>query len=130
MNWASTITKNMISRAVKAGIDVVEIHAAHGHLTHQFSSPISNQRKDKVRFLLEITDLVRAVIPEDMPLFVRISGTGWFDSMKDESPESWTVADLLKVGTYPSWASTFWRSAPGGVHPKQSISIDRAQYQM
>ena len=66
-------------RAVKAGIDVIEIHAAHGYLLHEFASPISNHRTDeyggsfenRTRLHLEIVDAVRAAIPEDMPLFVR-----------------------------------------------------------
>jgi 2,4-dienoyl-CoA reductase-like NADH-dependent reductase (Old Yellow Enzyme family) len=66
-------------RSVKAGIDVIEIHAAHGYLLHQFMSPVSNMRTDeyggsfenRTRLLLEVVDAIRAVIPEDMPLFVR-----------------------------------------------------------
>ena len=66
-------------RAVKAGFDLVEIHAAHGYLFHQFYSPLSNKRSDeyggsfenRVRFLLETIKEVRRVIPDSMPLFVR-----------------------------------------------------------
>ena len=66
-------------RAVKAGIDVIEIHGAHGYLLHQFASPVSNHRTDeyggsfenRTRLHLEIVDAVRAVIPKDMPLFFR-----------------------------------------------------------
>lgn len=66
-------------RALKAGIDVIEIHAAHGYLLHEFASPVSNHRTDeyggsfenRTRLHLEIIDAVRTVIPEDMPLFVR-----------------------------------------------------------
>jgi len=67
------------ARAVKAGIDVIEIHTAHGYLLHSFLSPISNQRTDdyggsfenRIRLTLEVVDAVRTVIPEDMPLFLR-----------------------------------------------------------
>jgi len=67
------------ARAVKAGIDVIEIHNAHGYLLQSFLSPISNQRTDeyggsfenRIRLTLEVVDAVRAVIPEDMPLFLR-----------------------------------------------------------
>lgn len=66
-------------RAVKAGFDVIEIHNAHGYLLHSFISPISNNRTDeyggsfenRIRLTLEIVDAVRAVIPKDMPLFLR-----------------------------------------------------------
>ncbi|KAF4817940.1 NADPH dehydrogenase afvA [Colletotrichum siamense] len=119
-------------RAVRAGFDVVEIHAAHGYLIHQFLSPISNQRTDeyggswenRVRLVLEITDLVRASIPEDMPLFVRISATDWFDNMKEEFPESWTVADSCKLATILAEKGVdFLDVSSGGIHPLQSTSI-------
>ncbi|KAF4471104.1 NADH-dependent flavin oxidoreductase [Fusarium albosuccineum] len=119
-------------RAVKAGFDVVEIHAAHGYLIHQFLSPISNKRNDKyggtwenrVRLVLEITELVRAAIPSDMPLFLRISGTDWFDNMKDEFPESWTVADSCSLAPLLAELGVdFLDVSSGGVHPKQSTSI-------
>lgn len=66
-------------RAVKAGVDVIEIHAAHGFLLFSFLSPVTNKRTDRyggsfenrLRLLLEVVDGVRAVIPETMPLFVR-----------------------------------------------------------
>lgn len=75
-------------RAEKAGFDVVEIHAAHGYLAHQFLSPHANKRTDRyggslnnrMRFLLELVSAVRSVWPESRPLFVRISaidGMGW-----------------------------------------------------
>jgi 2,4-dienoyl-CoA reductase-like NADH-dependent reductase (Old Yellow Enzyme family) len=66
-------------RAVMAGIDVIEIHNAHGYLLHSFLSPVSNKRMDeyggsfenRIRLTLEVIDAVRAAIPEDMPLFLR-----------------------------------------------------------
>jgi 2,4-dienoyl-CoA reductase-like NADH-dependent reductase (Old Yellow Enzyme family) len=72
-------------RALRAGFRVVEIHAAHGYLIHEFLSPFSNQRKDeyggpfenRTRLLREIVSALRAVLPESMPLFVRISSTDW-----------------------------------------------------
>ncbi len=72
-------------RAVTAGFTVIEVHAAHGYLLHEFLSPLSNHREDayggsfqgRIRFLLEVVDAVRAAIPEDLALFVRISATGW-----------------------------------------------------
>jgi 2,4-dienoyl-CoA reductase-like NADH-dependent reductase (Old Yellow Enzyme family) len=72
-------------RAREAGFDVVEIHAAHGYLLHEFLSPLSNHRTDlyggsfenRIRLLLEVVDAVRAEWPEQLPLFVRISATDW-----------------------------------------------------
>ncbi len=78
---------NAAIRAHKAGFKVIEIHAAHGYLLHQFLSPLSNQRHDqyggsfdnRVRFLLETVTAVRAVWPKELPLFVRVSATDWVD---------------------------------------------------
>src|SRR5262245_37657102 len=72
-------------RALHGGFDVVEIHAAHGYLIHEFLSPLSNTRADayggsfdnRTRLCLEVVDAVRAVWPERLPLFVRISCTDW-----------------------------------------------------
>ncbi|QMS57093.1 NADH:flavin oxidoreductase/NADH oxidase [Kocuria varians] len=74
-------------RAVEAGMDFVELHAAHGYLLHQFLSPLSNHRDDayggtadnRAHLLMRTTDAVRAAIPHDMPLLVRLSGTDWTD---------------------------------------------------
>jgi 2,4-dienoyl-CoA reductase-like NADH-dependent reductase (Old Yellow Enzyme family) len=72
-------------RALAAGFEVLEIHAAHGYLLHQFLSPHSNQRNDqyggsldnRMRLVLRVTERVRAVVPVELPLFVRISATDW-----------------------------------------------------
>ena len=74
-------------RAVRLGIDAIELHAAHGYLLHQFLSPISNQRSDKyggslenrMRFPLELFGAVKAVVPADMPVLVRVSASDWVD---------------------------------------------------
>jgi 2,4-dienoyl-CoA reductase-like NADH-dependent reductase (Old Yellow Enzyme family) len=74
-------------RALEAGFDLVEIHAAHGYLLHQFLSPLANQRTDeyggsfenRIRLSLEVVDAVRAEWPAHLPLFVRISATDWAD---------------------------------------------------
>lgn len=86
-------------RAVEAGFDVVEVHAAHGYLVHQFLSPLSNARDDRwggslenrARLLLELVRAVRAEIGERMPLFVRFSATDWAPGGWDEEQTS-TVA--------------------------------------
>jgi 2,4-dienoyl-CoA reductase-like NADH-dependent reductase (Old Yellow Enzyme family) len=74
-------------RAVAVGFKVIEVHSAHGYLVHQFLSPISNHRDDdyggtldnRMRLLLRVVERLRAVMPERMPLFVRISATDWIE---------------------------------------------------
>lgn len=122
-------------RAVKAGFDAIELHSAHGYLLHQFLSPISNQRTDayggsfenRTRLLVELSDLVRSVIPETMPLFVRISATDWFefnDSFKDEFPESWTLAQSKQLASLlADHGVDLLDISSGGIHPKSAIAI-------
>ena len=77
--------KSATERAITAGFKVIEIHAAHGYLLHQFLSPISNRRTDdyggsfenRIRLLLETIRTVQEVWPKENPLFVRISATDW-----------------------------------------------------
>jgi 2,4-dienoyl-CoA reductase-like NADH-dependent reductase (Old Yellow Enzyme family) len=74
-------------RALAAGFQLIEIHAAHGYLFHEFLSPISNHRNDqyggslenRMRLLLRVVDGLRGLMPEEMPLFVRISATDWVE---------------------------------------------------
>jgi 2,4-dienoyl-CoA reductase-like NADH-dependent reductase (Old Yellow Enzyme family) len=80
------------ARALKAGLEVLEIHAAHGYLIHEFLSPISNRRNDgyggpfenRTRLLKEAVASIRRVWPESKPLMVRLSVTDWVE------PEGWT----------------------------------------
>jgi len=84
-------------RAAAAGFDLVEIHAAHGYLLHEFLSPLANHRTDayggsfanRIRLLIEVVDAVRAEWPAHLPLFVRISATDWAEGgwSPDESVE-------------------------------------------
>jgi 2,4-dienoyl-CoA reductase-like NADH-dependent reductase (Old Yellow Enzyme family) len=91
-------------RALEAGFGVVEIHAAHGYLLHEFLSPLSNQRTDeyggsfenRARLLLEVTAAVRKAWPEQYPLFVRISSTEWVEGGFGID-ESVKLAALLKA---------------------------------
>ena len=74
-------------RAVRLGFDAIELHLAHGYLLHSFVSPLSNKRNDqwggsldgRMRFPLEVTRAVRAVVPSGTPLGARITGTDWVD---------------------------------------------------
>lgn len=95
---------NAAKRSLSAGFDVIEIHAAHGYLLNQFLSPLTNKRKDKyggsfenrARLLIEVTKGIRAVLPQEMPLFVRISAEEWTPG-GHTIEESVEVAKLLKA---------------------------------
>ncbi|MFH7600296.1 NADH:flavin oxidoreductase/NADH oxidase [Streptomyces racemochromogenes] len=86
-------------RALAAGYKVVEIHGAHGYLIGEFLSPHSNRRTDsyggsfenRTRFALEVVDAVRAVWPEELPLFFRISATDWLEE------EGWTADETVRL---------------------------------
>ena len=86
------------ARALEAGFDVVEIHAAHGYLLHEFLSPLSNHRTDeyggslqnRARLLREVVGAVRSVWPGRLPLFVRFSVTDWVEG-------GWTVDECIEV---------------------------------
>lgn len=85
-------------RALAAGYEWLELHGAHGYLTHQFLSPISNRRTDdyggrfenRIRFLLETTRAVRAVWPGNLPLTVRLSCTDWVEG-------GWTIDESVEL---------------------------------
>lgn len=90
-------------RSLEAGFKVIEIHAAHGYLLHEFLSPLSNQRQDeyggsfenRTRFLREVVQGVREVLPERYPLWVRISATDWVENGWDLE-QSVALGDKLK----------------------------------
>lgn len=85
-------------RAIDAGFQVIELHAAHGYLLHEFLSPLSNHRTDgyggsfenRIRLTLEVTDAVRAVWPADLPLLVRVSATDWAEG-------GWSVEESTQL---------------------------------
>jgi 2,4-dienoyl-CoA reductase-like NADH-dependent reductase (Old Yellow Enzyme family) len=89
-------------RARAIGVEVAEVHAAHGYLLHEFLSPLSNSRTDayggsfdnRVRLCLEVVDAVRAEWPESLPVFVRVSATDWVDGGWDLD-QSIALARLL-----------------------------------
>lgn len=93
-------------RAVAAGFSVIEIHAAHGYLIHEFLSPLSNRRADayggsfdnRTRFLRECVAAVRRALPERCPLFVRISSTDWVEGGWDVDQSVELARLLLALG--------------------------------
>jgi 2,4-dienoyl-CoA reductase-like NADH-dependent reductase (Old Yellow Enzyme family) len=95
------LTQDFVDAAVRSvaiGFDVIELHAAHGYLFHQFYSPLSNKRTDeyggdfanRTRFLRETVEAVRKAIPAGTPLFVRISATDWVE-------DGWNLIDSVEL---------------------------------
>jgi 2,4-dienoyl-CoA reductase-like NADH-dependent reductase (Old Yellow Enzyme family) len=112
-------------RAIQAGFRVIEIHAAHGYLLHSFLSPLSNQRTDsyggslenRMRFLLQVATALRRTIPEDMPLFTRISATDWVEGGWDID-QSIVLARALK-----SAGVDLMDASSGGIVPRAVIPV-------
>ncbi|CRK23855.1 hypothetical protein BN1708_013831, partial [Verticillium longisporum] len=116
-------------RAVAAGIDVIEIHAAHGYLLTEFLSPLSNERTDRyggsfenrTRILVEILGAVRAVVPDGLPLFVRISGTEW---MEHAGRPSWDLDESIRLAKLlPGLGVDLLDVSSGGNSADQKIDI-------
>lgn len=90
-------------RALAAGFEVIELHGAHGYLLHQFLSPVSNTRTDayggsfenRIRIVVEVTQAVRRVWPERLPLFMRVSATDWLDDNTEQT--GWTVDETVAL---------------------------------
>ncbi len=114
-------------RALQAGFRVIEIHAAHGYLLHEFLSPLSNQRTDeyggslenRMRFPLRVAEKLRAVIPDILPLFVRISGTDWVEGGWDVHQSVGFAKQLKHIGVDLIDVSS------GGIVPKASIPVSK-----
>ncbi|KAL4884395.1 hypothetical protein BJY04DRAFT_7611 [Aspergillus karnatakaensis] len=117
--------------AVKAGVDVIEIHGAHGYLVNQFLSPITNQRTDKyggsfenrIRFLTEIATAIRGVVPEGLPLFLRISATEWLEGQPiAEERGTWDINASIELLKYlPEIGVDFLDVSSGGNHKDQKF---------
>lgn len=139
-------------RAVRAGVDVIEIHGAHGvsileqlapekfvltdfpqYLIHQFLSPVTNRRTDsyggsfenRTRLLIEIIQAIRAVIPESMPLFLRLSSTEWLeDSALHKKFGSWDVESTIRLSKIVAdLGIDLLDVSSGGNHPEQKINM-------
>jgi 2,4-dienoyl-CoA reductase-like NADH-dependent reductase (Old Yellow Enzyme family) len=118
-------------RALEAGFQVVEIHAAHGYLLHEFLSPLANKRTDayggslenRARLLREVVSAVRTVWPERLPLFVRISATDWVDGGWDLEQSIELVKQIAPLGV------DFIDTSSGGMVPTAKIPFT-AGYQV
>jgi 2,4-dienoyl-CoA reductase (NADPH2) len=118
-------------RSLAAGFDLIEIHSAHGYLFHSFLSPLSNQRTDRyggsfenrARLLLEVVVSVRGVIPEGMPLFVRISATDWVEG-------GWDLEQSIALGReLPRRGADLIDCSTGGLVARARIPV-KAGYQV
>jgi len=114
-------------RALKAGFQVIEIHAAHGYLLHSFLSPLSNQRTDiyggslenRMRLLLQVATRIRDILPQGMPLFVRISATDWVEGGWDIEQSVILSRELKALGVDLIDVST------GGLVPHAKIPVEK-----
>ncbi|PIG89093.1 hypothetical protein AARAC_011266 [Aspergillus arachidicola] len=94
--------------AVAAGVDIIEVHGAHGYLLHEFLSPVTNRREhryggsfeNRIRIVREVTTAIRAAIPNGVPLFLRISGTQLLDGTSCAAKTgSWALASSIQLAT-------------------------------
>lgn len=116
-------------RSVEAGIDVIELHGAHGYLLCSFLSPLSNTRTDeyggsfenRTRLPIEVIKAVREVIPANTPLLYRISATEW---LEDQSNHTWTVRDTITFAKLlPGLGVDLLDVSSGGNHHAQKIQM-------
>ena len=112
-------------RAARLGLDAIQIHVAHGYLLHQFLSPLSNRREDqyggalenRMRFPLEIFDIVRANFPADKPVSVRVSGTDWAEG-------GWTIDETVVFAkALEAKGCSVIHVSGGGLTPTQAIPL-------
>jgi 2,4-dienoyl-CoA reductase-like NADH-dependent reductase (Old Yellow Enzyme family) len=114
-------------RVLAAGFKVIELHAAHGYLLHEFLSPLSNRRTDvyggslenRMRLTLRVSEAVRKLVPADLPVFVRISATDWADGGWDVE-QSVVLACRLKELTID-----LIDVSSGGLVPKAHIPVGK-----
>ena len=112
-------------RTLSAGFQLIELHAAHGYLLHQFLSPLSNQRTDayggsfenRIRLLLEVVRATREVWPAELPLFVRLSATDWTEG-------GWTIDESVRLaGLLKNQGVDLIDTSTGGNAPHATIPV-------
>lgn len=112
-------------RAARIGIDAIQLHAAHGYLLHQFLSPLSNRREDayggslenRMRFPLEIFEIVRDAFGAHGPVTVRVSGTDWVDG-------GWSIEEtVIFAQALEAKGCAAINVSSGGLHPAQQITL-------
>lgn len=122
-------------RAVDAGFELIELHAAHGYLLHQFMSPLSNRRTDeyggsfenRIRFTLEVFQAIKRAIPENYPVGIRLSATDWMESTATESWDIDSTVGLSKA--LEQLGAAYIHVSSGGLHVEQDIQI-KPKYQV
>lgn len=121
-------------RALDAGFEVAEVHAAHGYLLHEFLSPVTNHRNDdyggdfegRSRLAREVTAAVREVWPDDRPVFVRISATDWL-----EDRDSWTVEQSIRLADrLHDVGADLIDVSSGGIVPESAPKYAGPNYQL
>ncbi|EGL54982.1 MAG: NADH:flavin oxidoreductase/NADH oxidase [Pseudomonadota bacterium] len=118
-------------RAADLGFEVIEVHAAHGYLLHEFLSPLSNQRQDefggslenRMRLTLDVFSAVRACVPENIVVGVRISATDWVPGGWDVEQSTTLAIELDKLNCH------YLHVSSGGLSPQQEIPVE-AGYQV
>ena len=114
-------------RSIDAGFDLIELHAAHGYLLHQFMSPLSNKRNDeyggsfenRVRLTLEIFQAIKDAVPNGYPIGVRISATDWMEGV-----ESWDIESSIALSKeLEKLGAVYIHVSSGGLHHEQKIDI-------
>ncbi|KAK6581885.1 hypothetical protein PZA11_005582 [Diplocarpon coronariae] len=120
--------RDSAKRALAAGVDVIEIHGAHGYLICSFLSPISNRRTDRyggtfenrTRLLVEVIQAIRAVIPSGMPLLLRLSSTEWMEGV---AAESWDVDSTIRLAKLlPGLGVDLLDVSSGGNNERQTVA--------
>jgi len=121
-------------RSLDAGFEIAEVHAAHGYLLHEFLSPVTNHREDeyggsfenRTRIVREVVEAVRAVWPDDRPVFVRISATDWLADR-----DSWTVEQSVDLAQrFAELGVDLVDVSSGGLHPDQQLPGAGPNYQV
>jgi 2,4-dienoyl-CoA reductase-like NADH-dependent reductase (Old Yellow Enzyme family) len=119
-----------VRRAIQAGFDIIDMHFAHGYLISTFLSPAVNKRTDRyggsfenrVRLALEIVEEARAIMPEDMPLMVRLSATDWLDNNPDYIGENWNIEQTIKLAHLLAERGVdVLDVSSGGIHKLQKV---------
>lgn len=112
-------------RADRIGLDLIELHAAHGYLLHQFLSPLSNHRTDeyggslenRMRLVLEVFRGIRAALPKEKPIGVRISATDWVEG-------GWEISQSIELSkALAKECCAYIHVSSGGLHAAQQIAI-------